>query len=119
MTTEKLDHWDLMQALYELLDEELDVLFFQPDWDFSTGFRAKLALVEGLPPGGGAIALDFEGSQQLTLGPSDVIAYRGPLSRDGGGACWLELQLGFGGVVRIAQVEAAHSLTRIQTPTQS
>jgi hypothetical protein len=46
MPTEKLDRWDLIQALHQLLDEELDVLFFQPDWGFSIGFRAKLASVE-------------------------------------------------------------------------
>lgn len=110
MATEKLDHWELMQAFRELLDEELDVLFFQPGWDFSTGFRAKLALVDGVPPGGGAIALDFDGPNQLTIGPSDVTAYRGPLYQEGSGACWLELQLGFGGVVWIEQVEGERSL---------
>jgi hypothetical protein len=49
MPTERLDRWEFTQAIDQLLDEELDVLFFQNDWDLSTGFRARLLSVEQIP----------------------------------------------------------------------
>jgi hypothetical protein len=57
----------------------------------------------------GPITLDFAGPESLTLVPYELVAYRGPLYRDGGDGSWLEFQLNFGGVVSIEQVEEASS----------
>jgi len=108
MPTERLDPVDLLAALCGFLDEELDVFVHQPGWEFCTGFRGHLARVRSLPPESGAVTLDFEGGESLTLVPSEVIAFSGPsLCHQRGG--WMELQLGFGGVVTIESLPAQHS----------
>lgn len=108
MPNERLDPVDLLGALCGFLDQELDIFVHQPGWEFCTGFRGHLARVRSLPPESGAVTLDFEGGESLTLVPSEVIAYRGP-SLHGRCGGWMELQLGFGGVVTIESFRSQHS----------
>lgn len=105
MRTERLDFAELLAALCGLLGAELDVLVHQPGWEFAIGIHAQLQRVTSLPPERGAITLEFEAEQSLTLVPSEVIAYRSTSPQTGGGE-WMELQLGFGGVVTIESLPA-------------